>query len=377
MKVIDRYLFREYIVSLVCCLCVFSLLFIVERLFARASDFLRAGMPLWDMFRFYAHTVVAYADQENVSTLVRILPASVLVGSLYSLSQLTKHNELIAMRASGVSLHRLMYPFLGVGLACSLLATAVQESVAPRSSRIVDELEQKWRKGGGQKPPIKRNFKYRGENTIWRIEQLDLANPNVLQGVTVDIERRDQPTWIARIQADKAEWRDGYWWFYGRKIRLYGPDETPKGPWEGPEPGPVKMWMLVETSQDFVRKIETDSDTLERYSTSVGILRSLRGRRDVHAGPVVSKRVDAHRRLAMPWACLVAALVSIPAGIRGGRRGALAGVLLGVLLFFAYYWSIYFAAFLGKRQIIAPWLSAWLPNMVFFVVGAVMISRMK
>jgi lipopolysaccharide export system permease protein len=353
------------------------MLFLVVGLFEKASDLLEAGMPFSEMLRFYAHYLIAYADRENVSRLVRILPASVLAGSLYSLSRLTKHNELTAMRASGVGLQRLMYPFLCVGLACSLLAIVVQEGLSPRSSRLVDELAQKWRKDDKQAERIVRDFKYHGRNRTWQIKQLDLATPTVLKGVTVKVERVDEPTYLAKISADKAEWRDGFWWFYNRKIRRYGPDEMPKGPWEGPEPGPVKMWQLTATPQDFMMKIETDGDTMDRYSTSVAVLRNLRGQQDAKTDRYANRRVDAHRRLAVPWSCLVAVLVSIPAGTRGGRKGALAGVMLGVMLFFLYYWAIYLAAFLGKKQIIEPWLSAWLPNMVFFVAGTVMITRMK
>ena len=377
MKLIDRYLFREYLLSLLCCAGGLAMLFLVVGLFEKASDLIEAGMPLSEMLRFYAHYLIAYADRENVSTLARILPAAVLAGSLYSLSRLTKHNELTAMRASGVGLHRLMYPFLCVGLACSLLATVVQEGLAPRSSRLVDELEQKWQKDGKPKERVEHHFKYHGRNRTWQITRFDLAEPHILQGVEVRVERADQPTYLAKISANKAVWQDGYWWFYNRKIRFYGTNEMPKGPWKGPDHGPVKMWQLTETPQDFVTKIGADSDSQDKYATSVAVLRRLRNQNDPKTSRHANRRVDAHRRLAIPWSCLVAALVSIPAGTRGGRKGALAGVMLGVLLFFVYYWSIYLGAFLGKKQLIDPWLSAWLPNMLFFVAGTVMITRMK
>ena len=58
------------------------------------------------------------------------MPTALLAASLYSLSTLTRHNEITAMRASGVSLFRLMYPFLGVALICSVLCTLIQEEFA-------------------------------------------------------------------------------------------------------------------------------------------------------------------------------------------------------------------------------------------------------
>lgn len=79
----------------------------------------------------------------------------------------------------------------------------------------------------------------------------------------------------------------------------------------------------------------------------------------------------------MPWVCVVAVLLGIPAGARGGRQGVLAGVVLALALFLAFYAGIYACAFLGKTGVLAPWFSAWVSNVVFFVVGAVLVLRMS
>ena len=87
--------------------------------------------------------------------------------------------------------------------------------------------------------------------------------------------------------------------------------------------------------------------------------------------------VDMHSRLAFPWTCLVVTLFGIPCGIRTARRGAFAGVMIALLIFFAFYFLMTFSQWTGKNQLLAPWLSAWLPNIGFAMAGLFMIIRMR
>jgi lipopolysaccharide export LptBFGC system permease protein LptF len=48
-----------------------------------------------------------------------------------------------------------------------------------------------------------------------------------------------------------------------------------------------------------------------------------------------------------------------------------------VVLFLSFYIIMQVGLVMGKKGILFPWLGAWLPNIVFFVVGWVMISRMR
>jgi lipopolysaccharide export system permease protein len=91
----------------------------------------------------------------------------------------------------------------------------------------------------------------------------------------------------------------------------------------------------------------------------------------------VRKELTLHQRMATPLAGFVAALFAIPAGVRGGRRSAMAGVILTVASFFGFYALMQVGAFLALRQWVAPWLGAWLSNIVFLGVGSIMVSRVR
>ena len=69
----------------------------------------------------------------------------------------------------------------------------------------------------------------------------------------------------------------------------------------------------------------------------------------------------------------------MPLGLKSGgaRHGAVSAVGYAILLLFLYYVVVEAGLILGKKEILSPWFSAWLANMVFFVVGLGLVSRIK
>jgi len=376
MKLIDKYLLREYLVPLVYCLCGFMMLYIVSGLFDKMGDFIKAGVSFRATLGFFGKFMFAYADQGNISFLVTILPVSLLCGALYSLSKLTRQNELTALCASGVSLSRLMVPFVGVGVVCSLISVCIQEFAAPGISRDVDTFIKSLGQEGIQTNALS-NCKFYNSSTMtrWQVERFDPRDPANLSGVEIKKERSNT-FYALRISADSAEWRDGRWWFNGMKVQEFLPDGLPKGPPRGLSNAPPETISgLAETPDDLF--FAFDGVSAERYSSSVAVLRWLARSRQQHTKEMVRQCVDAHTRLAMPWACVIATLLAIPAGVRGGRQGVAAGIVLAVVMFIGFYLTKETAVFFGKKEIIWPWLSAWFANIVFFLLGTFMILRIK
>jgi len=84
-----------------------------------------------------------------------------------------------------------------------------------------------------------------------------------------------------------------------------------------------------------------------------------------------------HDRLATPWTCLVVVLIAVPAAAGSGRRNAFVGVAAAIFVAFGFFVIKEFSLALGSGGYMAPWLAAWLPNVVFGGLGAWGIHRLR
>jgi lipopolysaccharide export system permease protein len=363
MKLIDRYLLRTLLAPLFYCLFAFSLIYIVYDLFDNLSDFIKAGTPFLQVVRFYVYLIP--------SVLILIAPISILLAVLYSLSQLTKHNEMTAMRASGVSLYRLLLPFVGVGLAASIVVSYVNERVGPRAALWCYQFIQAERHKDRIDVNVVYNHTYKNElgRRIWLVESFNRVTFE-MKGVKVDQEREDG-SYETSYEAESAEWLDGRWWFHDVTIQEYDEDSNLRG--RGARVAHREMIEFDEEPIVFVKGIKYDPEFMSAAE--------LRGFVDSHPNlseeTVARYQVDFHYRLAMPWTCLVVALLGIPFGTETGRKGALMGVTLSISMFFALYVAINFGMALGKNGMIPPWVAGWGPNIMFLTIGCVLVYRLR
>ncbi len=90
-----------------------------------------------------------------------------------------------------------------------------------------------------------------------------------------------------------------------------------------------------------------------------------------------SARIEIHRRLAFPVACLVFALVAIPLGARARRGGRSAGMVIATLMVCIYYGIFVVGAGLARGGSVSPWLGTWAANIVTGLAGIVALARVE
>ncbi len=365
MRLLDRYLLREFLLTLVCCLTGFCLLQIVYELFYNFSELLDARPSAALVLRYYAGSLAPNLDFT--------LPASLLLATLYTLWQLSRHGELTAMLAGGISLLRIMLPFLAVGLACSAGTIALKETLVPDAALWSENLRANGFRPLEREPAENLAYFNARQRRLWIIESIDLLHPQTLHGVKVTEERLDG-TLLAEWRARRAEWLDGEWWFFDVTTQRFNTDGNPIGslqPVPASERG-LAMPFGADTPRDMVNEVRPSD-----YLTVRELRKHLRTHPDMSRLARAQKRVDLHLRLAMPWACLIVTFFGIPAGIRSARESVTAGVLLTIGFFFGFYGLTQVGAFLGKRLFLAPWLAAWLSNLVFFAAGIRFLLRVR
>ena len=335
------------------------------------NKFLDADLGFFVVARYYAGVVSAYSHW--------FIPASCMLATLYSMWQLSHHSELTAMRASGISFHKLTLPFFCVAFSMSLITFANLEWVSPRLSAWSDRLKDNNYELGGDNAVLRdRPFTFGPRE--WLFEAADWTSDETMARppgrVTIRSETRGRdgaPDERWGVRAVRAEWLDGQWWLQKPTFMHFDADgsEITGSDLSGP---PLPDWMpfpeLTETPHDMVlsRKGGAASTLPLR-----DMLRLIRSKGD-NAEP--EDWYDFWYRVAAPWACLVITLFAIPTGITTGRQSVFKGVVLALATFFGFYAVTITLSYFGQNGTIPPAAAAWLPNALFLVVGLVLYRRL-
>lgn len=362
MKLVDKYILHSVLAPLVYCLLAFMMLFVIFDLFNHLSDFIDAGTPFAQILRFYVFLIP--------SVLIFIVPVSLLLSVLYGLSQLTRNNELTAMRASGLSLYRLVWPIIGVGVVASLLMAVVNDTLAPHSAYWTHQFLRAEKHDDDVSFFVTQDLPFRdaANHRVWMIGEFDRQSYD-MRRIEV-IQQRPDGSDAARITARSARWLDGKWWFVEVTIQQLDESGYPLGP---PRTDARReMTEFTETPRDFMSVIKDPE-----FLSSRELRAFIAAHQHVSRETLAIHEVNLHYRLAMPWTCLIVTLMGLPIGAHTGRKGAFRGIAMALAMFFSFYVFMNFGMALGKNLTLPPWLSVWLPNFAFLLIGIGAMMRMR
>jgi lipopolysaccharide export system permease protein len=360
MKILTRYLLKSLLVPLFYCMLAFSLIFIINDLFENFSDFLENGISPSEIFYYYSQILPPVT--------VLILPVCLLLSMLYSLSRLTRYSEITAMRAGGVSIYRIVIPFIGIGILASLLTAFINEKIAPDASWRSEQFRKYQRYGRNEKIYFANSLALKNRNHVWMVQKLDTRDYSMYNVEMV--EQRPDGSDAVKYKAEKARWLDGRWWFMDLTIQSYLENGDLAG---APEIVLQKeMRELRETPQTFLAEIKDPNQLSSREMRHY-----LRSRKNLSSDTQARYQVDLHSRLAAPFTCLIVTLIGVPIGAHTGRKGTFAGIMVAVSLFFGFYILQLTGQALGKHEVIPAFLGGWLPIMVFGAASPLFIFRMR
>jgi lipopolysaccharide export system permease protein len=377
MRLLDRYLLRELVVPLFYCLSGFLLLWVVADLVNELGNLQEHKMKAGDVVLYYLVQAPGF--------LVLGLPVALLLALLYALTNHARHNELTAIRAAGVSLWRLAWPYLGVGFASSLVLLALNEAYVPGSAARAEQLKNQHVPPAADSPGrdkiINLVFSNARDNRDWHIGVYDLLTGEMTKPGPIISNGGPGPSrWL---YADRAVRRNGVWTFYNAHeysvpaqsnsfpVPLLVTNVLAKPEFsETPEEirSEIKISAMLNPMEFRSRTKNPDLPLLE-------IVQYLR----LHPKPMQASLLytKLQGRLATPWTCLVVVLIAIPFGAASGRRNVFVGVASSILIFFAYYVLQQVCLALGAGGSLPPWVAGWFPNLAFGLTGLWLTTRVR
>ncbi len=366
MKLIDKHLLRELLVPLAYCFGGFAMILVISEMFGDVNRILEARPGWLIIVRFYLSTLGPM--------LQFLVPASLMLATLYTLYGLTRNSELIAMRACGIGIYRLMLPFVGVGFALSVVTAVLNEVWVPHAFEWAEDIKSSRFDRTGSTALERCIYLNAVARRQWIIERLDPRTPGILHQVEVKQEHPDGRRMYV-LTADRAEYLDGQWWFFNPFIQRFGDRDNPVGARVSlgvDAHSVVEMREFTERPEAFVSAVRK-----WEYLNMREMYHYLKTHPSMSERSLNEKRYSLHSKLAMPWACLIVVFFAIPAGARTGRQGVLSAVFTAIGLMAGFYTLAQLGLVLGSTGVVPPWAGAWLSNLMFGIVGLVLLKRLR
>ncbi|MEW6305181.1 MAG: LptF/LptG family permease [Verrucomicrobiota bacterium] len=370
MRLHDRYLLRELLIPLGYCLSGFLIFWIAADLFNELPAFQEAKLRGWEVAEHYLLRM-----PELLGT---VLPMSLLLAMLYALTAHTRHNELVALRAAGVSIWRLAAPYYVVGILGSIFLFLLADVWMADSADAADAIKKRHQRVAEEDRDWVRNLNFHNDvaGRTWTIGRYNIHTSEV-QNLQVEWKLANGSSKL--LDAERAEWRDKVWTLYSVwEIQRPAGAALPEQIQHAVLPVP----QLTETPAQIKSEIKISGTTSLKAAKKIRFsLREILDYLKLHSSLPRDKEAmlytQLHGRLAGPWKCLVVVLVAIPFGAASGRRNALVGVAASIFIGFAYFIVSQFGLALGTSGHVPALLAAWLPNVLFGVGGLVLTWRMR
>ena len=350
-RILQRYVLVEFLRLFLLSLSSLIFIYLVVLFFQKMNIFIKNQAPFHLIFEYLALKIPLVTFQWT-------MPYAILLATLLTLGNLSRHSELTAMKAGGVSLYRITFPLLIVALILSFVSFLGNEYLVPYSNvQTKYLLDLRVRKENPSS--FFKNYKiwYSSKNQIFNIQMLD-SQLMILKGLTLyQVDNDFRCT--QRVDAREAKWIEGKWRLYNGAVRDFGEEGSIRT-----VPFSELEFPLKENWESF-QKIEQRSADLS-YTELATYIRKIR------AAGYDSTRylVDLYSKLSYPFLNLVMVLIGIPFGLKAPRSGGVA-LNVGISVLVAFIYGMFFYVFLsfGKSGILPPFVAAWTPTVLFFLGG--------
>jgi LPS export ABC transporter permease LptF/LPS export ABC transporter permease LptG len=356
MRIIDRYICREVFSHALLGLAVFTFIFFVPQLVRLMELVVRHSTGLG--------SVLLLVTCSLPGVLIFTLPTAVLVGVLIGLGRLSADSEIIALNAVGIGRRRLLVPVGGLALVTAALTLAMTLWLGPAALRTFHTLEDRLLTSQASYEVQPRVFEENFPHIVLYVQDVE-AGATRWRGVFLAETNHGTGSQLtlaedAIVVGTREE---------GKLDLHLGPGST-----HAYDPREPNRYSVTTFAQSDLAVTLSEAEARPSTQLAPGE-RPLGELLDARGADWREARVELHRRLAFPAACLVFALVAVPIGARPRRGGRAMGFVLTLLLLCAYY--LLFVAGVGKARQggLPPALGVWSANLILGLFGLVLLGR--
>ncbi|PYO78228.1 MAG: hypothetical protein DMD63_08100 [Gemmatimonadetes bacterium] len=293
-----------------------------------------------------------------------VLPAAVLFATVFAIGALTRHSEITAAKASGISFYRFIAPIFVGAVIATLLGLVLGELAPITNKRRLEILQGDQVNFGNDRY----NFAYAADGgRVYKIGALHLVESS-LEGIVIERKGKgpDYPSYV--VSANSGRYKPATGWVLKAGALHIIPDTLHNLTFSFDSlvdrhftepPKQLTLAQKAPTDMGF-RELGRFIASMERSGADVNEL-----------------RVERMLKIAIPITCIVILLFGAPLATSTQRGGAAYGVGLSLATTVIFLMLIQLTKGIGGKGMIPADLAAWLPSIIFGLVGAVLFARVR
>lgn len=359
IRIIDRYLIKQFLMTLCFALGALSVIFIIVHVLEHLEQFLDKDASIIIICKFYLH---------YLPEIFKLLtPVSTLLATLFTIGRLSTNNEITAMKSAGMSLYRLMVPFVFISLLISFGQLFFNGWYVPFANKSKHEIENKYLNNESGKAPLY-NLYFRDTPSRNIIFQYYNSETKSASNISIeDFTSEKNPRLIKRIEAKMMNWdeKTQKWMLINAITRNY----YPQGAYVMRQDS---LSVKINTTDDQIEKLQKSEDEMNLTEKSEFIQILKQGGKDVR-----KQLIDYYSDYAFPFANLIVVLFGVPFASVKRKQGIAIQIGAAMIISFTYMISAKISQTIGYASNVDPILTGWLSNGIFFIAGLVTIFKTK
>jgi lipopolysaccharide export system permease protein len=353
IRILDRHVAREFLRLFLLFAIAAPLLFVLGDLTDNLDRYMDRGITPEAVALSYVYHFPLFV--------LYSFPIASLIGTVFTVNNMTRYSELSAAKAGGISFWRLLAPLPVLGAMLTVVALGLSELV-PITTRMRSRLLEH-----GTENFARTDFVYLGQDGyVFAIRRIDLEG-RMITGLVMEREGDEPnlPSLYVKAQDAVHDSLRGWVVHQGSLRMLYGEDERH---FEFRELLPRRFRETPE--QLLAQPKDTDEMRYSELSEFIEVKKR-------SGGNPLELMVDRAQKLAIPVATLIIVLFGAPLANSTQRGGAAygIGISLGITIIYLMMFRIFGAA--GSTGTLNPNLAAWLPNGLVFLAALVLTLRVK
>lgn len=362
VRPLDRYVLSEFAKIFIVTALGLPLLLMLIDLTDNLEKYMQRQLPREDIALSYLYFIP--------DSMFMALPAAVLFACVFAVGSFTRHSEITAAKASGISFYRLTVPIFIGAVFAGALNLVLGELVPITNARRADLLAETRFRSDMERM----NFAYAGEEgRVYKASRISRAE-GLIEFLQVEREgggSADYPTVVT--SARTAKWTDS--------------TRTERTGWTISD---GTMHVLTDTATNFSITFGSMWDNL-MTERPVDLLARQRGSNEMRyqelgrfivalersGGDANVLRVERALKLAIPVTCIVIAFFAAPLATSTQRGGAAYGVFISLAVTVLFLLLVQLTKAIGGKGLIPPDSAAWVPNVLFGVIGIVLMARVR